>query len=233
MLLILSAPDDPITHLLAARWAHHASQIVTGDSLACAGWDYVPGRATQARVALPHACVDASAITAVLTRISHVFPEHLSQIAEEDCDYVAQEMTAFLTAWLDELPCPVLNRPRPGNLSGPSWPQARWRQLAASLGHHVSRARLDAPAAHPLGFPAHAQVWPTAVVAGSAVFGSVAPPLRMAALALARRAGVALLGVFFDAHGADAGLVGVTTTPDVHEPEVTDAVLALLLARAP
>jgi hypothetical protein len=58
--------------------------------------------------------------------------------------------SAFLVFWLAELACPMLNRPSPGRLNGPSWRHEQWVAQAARVGLWVvsetRRLTLKAPA---------------------------------------------------------------------------------------
>src|SRR5262249_33875282 len=99
----------------------------------------LPGWRHMAGVAAGHAVVDGqviatSEIRAVITRIPAVGEAELAHVHEDDRRYAAAEMQAFLLAWLMSLKCPVLNRPTPSNLGGPSWSAAQWVQRARRLG---------------------------------------------------------------------------------------------------
>jgi len=66
----------------------------------------------------------------VVTRIANVHASDLAHIVEQDREYVAAELNAFLTAWLDSLRCPVINRPSASSLLGPALSHERWLALA-------------------------------------------------------------------------------------------------------
>jgi hypothetical protein len=73
-------------------------------------------------------------ITGVLIRRPCVIEAELPHIRSADRRYVAEEMSAFLFAWLTGLTCPVLNRPRDFHLLGPPWRPEQWVRAAAALG---------------------------------------------------------------------------------------------------
>ena len=77
-------------------------------------------------------------ITGVLTRLTHIWEQELVQIVAEDRRYVVAEMSAFLMSWLSALDCPVLNRPVPGCLSGPSWRPEQWAAAATRADMRVA-----------------------------------------------------------------------------------------------
>ena len=60
--------------------------------------------------------------------------DQLPAIAPAARDYCAAEMTAFLSWWLSELRCPVINRPAAGCLAGPGWSVTAWRRAARRAG---------------------------------------------------------------------------------------------------
>ena len=148
-------------------------------------------------------------VTGVLVRLPAVRTGDLPHIAEADRDYAAAEMTAFLAYWLSALECPVVNRPTPSLLMGPAWPVARWLALARELG--IADAQEH-------GGPADR--WVTAV--GDRAVPAEDPAARLA-VALARRAGVTLLGLGF----AGDRLITVSLRPLLTR-EVADAVRELL-----
>lgn len=81
------------------------------------------------------------AITVVLTRIVQVDPLELTWIQAARRTFVAEEMNAFLLAWLGGLKCPVINQPSPGCLCGRNWSWQHWAHLANHIGIPVREAR--------------------------------------------------------------------------------------------
>ena len=98
------------------------------------GWRLRLGQPGQTRAAVGDRLISADEIEAMASLLSWVGPYELTDVVEPDREYVASEMTAFLLAWLSELPCPVVDRPTPQSLAGCGrWP-AEWAELAHSVG---------------------------------------------------------------------------------------------------
>jgi hypothetical protein len=146
-----------------------------------------------------------------------------------DRAYVAAEMSAFLAAWLSDLVCPVLNRPTPGSLVGPSWRREQWKSAAQQVGMRVpARQRYLRLSSHGT-WSEHrlaSKVW----VVGDRCLGDVHPTLSQQARRLAAKANVWLLGVYFSEAGPHAEFLDATLRADVDCSDVTDAMLHYLLA---
>jgi hypothetical protein len=126
------------------------------------------------------------AIRGVLTRLPAVFAADLPHIAAADRAYVAEEMSAFLLAWLSALRCPVVNRPVPPSLAGPNWRQAQWIHAAVRAG---LRAPLPCPRDSDAESESDAQ---TVIVLAGRCLGAVEPSLAGRVTRLAALAGVNL-----------------------------------------
>jgi hypothetical protein len=157
-------------------------------------------------------------LAAVVTRIAAVVPDQLPHVALADRAYVAAEMTAFLRAWLDGLPCPVLNPPTSLSLSGPAWTLEEWAMVAARVGVPFAPT-LRAVRRNVVRAAAEAGSW-RAVVVGATVFGAGDEAAH--ARALADAAGVGLLTVAFE----NGDVVDVNCWPDLADESVADALLA-------
>jgi hypothetical protein len=140
-----------------------------------------------------------------------VVAEELVWIASADRAYVAAEANAFLVAWLDALPCRVVNRPSPLSLCGPVWGARHWGAAAARA--RVAWADRDGRDVHEV------------VVVGDDCIGARSPADETAARALAREARVELLGVSFAGDCACAA----TTRPPLEDERVRRALLERLL----
>ena len=153
----------------------------------------------------------ASELRGVLNRVLRIpAPDALRPI---DRDYVAEELTAAVSACLAALPCPVLNRPTPTLLCGPWRPAAHWRWLAARAGLPAMPWRLaswdepDPPA------PAERR---HVVVVGGEVAGPVPDRLDEGCVALARAGEAELLGVTFGRdESGDWRVEDATPLPDL------------------
>ncbi|MGE5245569.1 MAG: hypothetical protein ACM3SQ_15200, partial [Betaproteobacteria bacterium] len=136
MLVVFTSWTDPDLPLFKAR---PGVGIVVPAHLSQPGWRYQVGCGTRANLVTSRGPIVASDITGVLTRTQRTWPAELPHIAPADRDYVAGEMTAFLAALLNELPCPLLNRPTATSLWGPPWTPEHWWRAAAAEGLAVCR----------------------------------------------------------------------------------------------
>jgi hypothetical protein len=234
VLVVVASSQDSVAAAVAARWAAGGAAVLTCRDLSVSGWCYRPGDGAGSIAVVAGRRVRAAEIEGVLMRLPGVGPHDLPHIVASDREYVAEEMSAFLTSWLSDLPCPMLNRPTPTCLAGPGWPWEQWVLVAAGLGlpvrpvrrRHTPRDRITTPAgAAPTGLPDDAL---TVTVVGRRCFGADDDHLAMHARRLAKAAGVDLLAVHFDRHAADARLLGADLWPDVSQPEIADTVAAYL-----
>jgi hypothetical protein len=221
MLIVLADERDAAARRLVEHWRGHGARLMHARDLGSPGWCHGAPGAGESRAAIGGAIVPYCEIAGVVTRIPCVRPVDLPQIAEADREYVAAEYTAFLTAWLDGLRCPVVNRPSAASLLGPVLSQERWLLRAARAGITLSAARYAVP--DPVRPLAEAAV----TVVGERWFGRVASELGIQAVRLARHAGVELMTALFSAPRPDAVFVGVDLMIDV-TPEIADALLARL-----
>ncbi len=209
MFVVLAYGHDAGARALVQHWraAGERAALLTCADLSRPGWRYVAG------VALGEAVIDGQVIAthdirAVISRIPAVGEAELTHVHEEDRRYAAAEMQAFLVAWLMSLECPVLNRPSPSNLGGPSWSVAQWVQRARRLGIATRPVRQRIVYTPGGSSGAECRVNANAVfvdVVGDRAFlvggrspGAAEASLAQAAIALARDAGVELLRVYFE-----------------------------------
>ncbi|HEY3478296.1 MAG TPA: hypothetical protein VGL02_05270 [Streptomyces sp.] len=168
-------------------------------------------------------------VTGVVNRLGVLTDADLSRVRREDRAYAAAELTAFLLAWLDACPAPVLNPPNPRCLNGPAWYPEEWAAAATSVGLRVAavRRRVSLPPAPPVAVPS----WPDARrahVVGDRCLGSVDAAVGERLCELARLAGTPLLTATVSGGEADAQVREISAWPDLGEPAVADAVLAAL-----
>jgi hypothetical protein len=186
VLVVVTSCADPDLGLLKSR---PNVSIVVPAHLSLPGWSYEVGCGAQARLVTSKGTIAACGVSAVLTRTQRVWPAELPHINEEDREYVALEMTAFLAALLNELPCPVFNRPASNSLWGPPWTAEHWWRAAAAEGLAVCRNDDDTCD----------DVTEIVVLEEKVILGSSTLPegAKALALRLAERAGALLLGARF------------------------------------
>jgi hypothetical protein len=220
MIVILASRYDETAGRLAARWSAVDGCVLTCEDLSVGGWRYDPGRPLAGTAVVNGREVAPESIRGMLTRLPSISDVELTQIAPADRYYVAAEMTAFLACWLTTLPCPVLNRPAPGCLTGPILHAEQWAAAAAKLGMRVR------PPLARLGLsPCDDSQSVMVTIVGDRCFGEVDAALLLRASQLARTTGVDLLGVQFSSPEPDGVFVGVSTIPSAESPEVADAIL--------
>jgi len=226
VLVIIAGQQDSTARALVARWTAHDARLLTCDDLSVAGWTYAPTDPAASTAVVGGRSAAVTDFAGVVTRLPGVSGEMLPHIDPEDRTYVATEMHAFLVAWLNALPCPVLNRPSPDSLAGPYWRREKWVQKAAHLGipvvpvqrsTQVSSMSAPTVAANTDGV--------TVTVVGGRAVGDVAAALARHARDLAVAAGVELLGVRFDGTTPGSRFVDATLWPDVADDAVADALL--------
>lgn len=229
VLVVVASREDHAARSLVARWRPHGAHLLTCADLSVPGWRYrldAEG-ATSSTAVVDGRMVPTQQIRGVLTLLPCVFPHELRQIVPGDRDYVAQEMTAFLLAWLTGLDCPVLNRPHATSLVGPLWPPERWRHLAVRAGLRATplRRQTTRPPTSPM--LASTPTATTVTVIGDRMVGEVPASLAAQAHALAAAAGVDLLTVVFDRPDPEASLLVADPRPPIGDAQVADAMLAL------
>lgn len=143
----------------------------------------------------------------------------LTWIQPEDREYVAAEMTAFLLFFLNALPCPRLNRPTPGCLSGPLWSPLRWMVEAARLGIPVLRPTSEETTSK------QEECRQVTMVGGEAVDGADGVLASMT-LALGRAAEVEYLSATFLSVDGAPKLIGVHTLPSADSASSLEAIQA-------
>jgi hypothetical protein len=213
VIVVLASQRDDAARALLARWSAVDLALLTPDDLSQPGWRYRPGRPDEGVAIVSGQAVETRRISGVATLLWAVGEDHLERIVPGERAFVAAEMTAFLVAWLADLPCPVVNRPTAGCLMGPNWSPEQWRLAAGRAGCRLADPSVDGAAQS------------TLTVVRPACLGRGHPHLRRAARRLAREAGVECLDVTFTGAGRDARFVCASLTPDVSDPAVADALL--------
>lgn len=228
MILVLGSSFDDEPSLLTACLAEQDARLVTPRDLSKPGWRLRHGRAAQLQAAVGDEVVPASAIDGVVTLLPCVSVADLQHVVERDRAYVANEMTAFLLAWLTQLECPVVDGPSARSLSGCGrWP-LEWHTLAKTLG-----VRSQAATARGGDLAAGKPMARVTVVGGCAVSGDGAgdPARAASAEAIARAAGCDLVTLLFSEDGDGPLFAGATIRPHVGSQAIADALRARLLAQ--
>jgi hypothetical protein len=218
--LVVAGRHDASAAALAARWGEGRAALAGPADLSRPGWRHYAGEPSPAIAVAGGRALAATDLEAVVVRLGAVSADELDGIRPEDRDYAAQEMTAFLLAWLDGLRCPVLNRPTPGCLNGPAWRPRQWALAAAAAGLPVARPQRP-------GGPAPRDGVVVTVV-GDRCLGTVHPRTAERVRRLAAAAGVALLEVRLDGGGPHAAFLGAHAWPDLAAPGVAAALDAHL-----
>lgn len=208
--VVLAYLNDVAARALVQRWraAGEQAALLTCADLSRPRWRYVAGDLGAGRADVDGQLIATPAIRAVITRMPAVGEAELGHVHKDDRVYAAAEMQAFLLAWLSSLECPVLNRPSPSSLAGPSWSVAQWVQRALRLG---LRARpVEQRAVFVKAAPSAAErrldgnsifvdvIGKRAFLAGGREPRASEAPLVQAALALTWDAGVDMLRVYFE-----------------------------------
>lgn len=215
MLLVLGSALDDAAWLLARRWRHVGRDVavVTPADLSRPGWRLRCGRPAESTAALAGRVVTGADIDGIVSALAVVGPHDLPHIADDDRDYVAQEMSAFLLAWMSGLACPIIERPTPVSLAGCGRSRFEWAAIARRLG-----LRAD-----PLWC---GETIGVTVVGGHAADQGRDDPQAAAAVAVAAAAGRSLVTLRFAAGTASPTLVGADGRPQVGDDAAADALLA-------
>lgn len=225
MILVLAGEGDAMARSLVSQWSGHDARLLVPKDLSVVGWRHRAGSRGDSTAMVDGNPIAGEKIRGVLVRTPGVASADLPHIRGEDREYVAAEMTAFLLAWLSSLDCPVINRPTPYCLLGPSLRPEQWLHLAAVEG--VPVAGLRRTTAGDAAPPALAST--AVVVVGDRCLGATTDALDDRARRVAHAAGVSLLQAYFTGPPEDPVLTGADLFVDVQDPEVNAAVLELLV----
>lgn len=138
-LLVLGPEGDPAAAAMAAAWPGEVAAASLRD-LSRPGWSLVVGNAEHTTLSVNGRRFGAAELGGAICRLGWIQPEALDWIDAEERDYVAAEMAAFLLAFFDQLPCPMLNRPTPACLAGALPRPPAWRAAARLAGFALAPA---------------------------------------------------------------------------------------------
>src|SRR5262245_56122259 len=228
MLVVVASTHDQVARALINRWSAQGAHLLTCKDLSVVGWQHPVGVADVSTAVIGGQVIPSGRITGILTRLPCVDAGELTHIVPADRPYVAAEMNAFLASWLSGLTCPVLNRPTPACLMGPSWRREQWVHAADQLGIPIVPVRRRAA----LTGGAPAEAWEpqaiTITVIGDRCFGGADRALTAQAQRLAAAASVGMLAVHFSGAQAGASMLGADLWPDISCAAIADAILEYL-----
>jgi hypothetical protein len=227
MLVVIASAYDKVAANVVEAWKPLRAKLCTPADLSVAGWRHRVGWPGDARAVVSGRVTHVAEITGVWTRLLRVESSELIHISPADRPYVAAEMTAFLTAFLAALRCPVLNRPSAVSLSGPGWRPERWTRVANAAGIPVQPLRRSTHLHSGCNPPVDEAIKFTII--GERVFGTADAVLAGWAKALAMAAGVGILEVHFARVGEGYALASVNPWPAIDFPGGSDAIRDELL----
>jgi hypothetical protein len=225
LIIVLGSRYDTTAQRLVERWAAYGACLLTCADLSVAGWVYHLADRSIATAVIGGRKVVLEEIRGVVTRLPWVTEHELVSIASADRAYVAAEMSAFLAFWLSELNCPVLNRPTPGSLNGPSWRREQWIFTAARVGMRVASVRHHFSLSSTATLHDQVAASTTVTVVGDRCLGQADASLLERSRQLAEAANVELLGIQFSDGSPEATFLNATLYPGFDSIEVTDAML--------
>lgn len=164
-------------------------------------------------------------VRGVVNLLPVVSPDELPCYAPEERAHQADECHALLTFVLAALPCPVVNRPTPGSLSGPFANPIGWFHLAASLGIPVSSVTVDSRAFRNPFTPGSRCGLLRVVSLGRRIVDASHTVADDYTATLAARAGVEHLCAWYESSAAGIRFRDARGTPDIGDP-TTRAALA-------
>jgi len=209
----------------AATLAPLEAEVVTLEDLAAGPSMLVDPGFERSELTVAGRRVAARDLKGVINLVPTVLPGLLTFYAEEEREYQAAELHAWLSFFLSSLACPVVNRPTAVSLTGPALSALSWLRIARGAGIATAPFTLDS---RDVGRSIRRPVEDGDDVL--CIAGSVVRPegsrAEESASALARASGVVYLRAWFD---ADSRLLGASSVPDLR-PEPTRRALAAYLA---
>lgn len=140
MFLILAEPADPVAGGVARHLPATSTVWLTPAQLVRATWTHsLDMSGCWFRVRVGARTLDSREVTATLNRLRWLPVGGFG--SREDGQYAAMEWQALAISALAALGEPVINRPCPPSLTGPSWSAIEWVRAAGRLGLPVRRVR--------------------------------------------------------------------------------------------
>lgn len=237
MVLVVANAGDAVASAFVRRYARRGVRLLQPGDLSRLGWRYELGdHAEPSQTVVAGRVYRETQLAGVITRLASVTPLDLPHIEPADRVYVAQEMQAFLLAWLHRLPCPVLNRPTPTCLAGEWWSLQTWIHRACRLGIPVAKREwsvvrgLRTKAIQPItGESSTADI----TIAGSQIIGNAAPRVVQYARKLAQAAELDLVTVRFSSSNNDARFLGASLWTNLADRTIGAAVMRHVMRQCP
>lgn len=233
--LVVANTHDAVAGDFARRYASQRVRLLRPGDLSQSGWRYELGD----HAGLSHAVVSGRGcredqFAGIIVRLASVTPSDVPHIVPADRVYVAQEMQAFLAAWLCTMSCPVLNRPTPTCLAGEWWSPQTWIHKASRLGIPVARSEwsvVRGPRTKPARPVAGTGSAACITVVGSQLIGDVSPRIAHYARRLAQAAELELVTVRFSSPNDDAQFIEASLRPNLADPRIAAAVMRYVRRR--
>ena len=237
MVLVVANAGDAVASAFVRRYARRGVRLLRPGDLSRLGWRYeLCDHAGPSQAVVGGRVCPEGRLAGVITRLASVTPADLPHIEPADRVYVAQEMQAFLLAWLHRLPCPVLNRPTPTCLIGEWWSPQTWIHKACRLGIPVARREwsvvrgLRAKTIQPVtGEPSIASI----TIVGSQVIGRAVPRVVQYARRLAQAAELDLVTVRFSSPDNDARFLDASLWTNLADRTIAAAVMRHVMRQCP
>lgn len=147
MILILADSTDPWATLIHQEARRGGSNVVWVEpsqllDRVLLNWS-VAARTARGRgtVIIDGTVLPLEDLTGVFSRFTMPLPLDLNEFSAQDCDYVVRESDAAWLAFLNGLPCAVINRPVPGGRATVPAGSRRLASLAKQHGYCLPAAR--------------------------------------------------------------------------------------------
>lgn len=237
MVLVVANAGDAVASAFVRRYARQGVRLLRPCDLSRSGWRYELGdHAGPSQVVVAGRVCRETQLAGVITRLASVTPADLPHIEQADRAYVAQEMQAFLLAWLHMLPCPVLNRPTPLCLAGEWWSPQTWIHKACRLGIPVARSGWCVVRGQRMKAiqPVAGESSTTNItVVGSQIIGNAVPRVVLYARRLAQAAELDLVTIRFSSPNNDAQFLDASLWPNLADRKIAAAIMRHVMRQCP
>jgi hypothetical protein len=119
-------------------------KLLTAIDFACIGWNSGFGNVIiDETFCIQRQKYNENEITSIINFLPAITQNELPFINEDDREYVAQEMNAFLLAWLYKLNKKVINQPTASSLIGIQYRPVTWLLKISEFGFTVKKSYFD------------------------------------------------------------------------------------------